>query len=173
MKTKRILVVAILATVLSSMQVMAQNKKQDNVNREAKMNELLDKRCQRIESQLSLDDKTAAKFTPLYKEYMQSIRNCHPTNRDNRKGELSDSERIKRMDDGFKTRQMMLDTQKKYYNEFKKILNARQLEMLFSSHRKQQNLRQCDSKRNAQFDKRNARKRHAAYRANKAESQKE
>ena len=163
MKTRRFLLVAAIAVVFGNIHVMAQETQNDNSKKEIKMNELIDQHCHRLESQLALDDKTAAKFTPLYKEYMQSLRTCHPAScQRNQKGQLSDAERIARLEKSFKTRQLLLDTQTKYYKEFKKILNARQLEVLFRLHHKQSAGRHYDkgNYRHYQCDGRNPHKRH-------------
>lgn len=138
MKTKRIALIVLMATILTNVQVIANNVKEDNTSKRLKRTELLNKRCQRMESQLALDENTAAKFTPLYKEYLSSLRSCHSGNcKIEKKGQPSDADRLARMEKNFESRQKMLDTQKKYFNEFKKILNARQLETLFCSHRKE------------------------------------
>ena len=138
MKTKRIALIVLTAIILTNVQVIANNVKEGNNSKQLKRSELIDKRCQRMESQLALDEKTAAKFTPLYKEYLNSLRSCHSSNcRLGKNSQPTDADRIARMERNFETRQMMLDTQKKYFNEFKKILNARQLETLFCAHHKQ------------------------------------
>lgn len=132
MKAKKILLAMAVVAFLGNVQVFAQNTTDATSKVKFDMNELMDKRCNRMVSELSLDDATAAKFTPLYREYMNELRANH-TNavRCNKKGQCSDAERLECMENGFNMRQKMLDTQKKYYDKFKKILNARQLETMF------------------------------------------
>ena len=130
MKTKNILMVAAVAAFLSTAQVMAQNTT-TRQNR-ADVNELLDKRCNRMKSQLKLDDATAAKFAPLYKEYLKEMRACHPTRTNNcNKGQCTDAERKACIEKGMDCREQMVKTQKKYYAKFEKFLNAEQLQTLF------------------------------------------
>ena len=130
MKTRNFLMIAAAAAFLSTAQVMAQNTA-TRQNR-ADVNELLDKRCNRMKSQLKLDDATAAKFAPLYKEYLKEMRACHPTRTNNcNKGQCTDAERKACIEKGMDCREQMVKTQKKYYAKFEKFLNAEQLQTLF------------------------------------------
>lgn len=132
MKTTKFLLAIALVSFLGNVQVFAQNTKSTTNKKKVNVNELIEKRCNRMASQMSLDDATTAKFIPLYKEYMQELRKCHAnTALCNKNGELTDAERLTRMENRFDCRQKMLETQKSYYNKFKKILNARQMETLF------------------------------------------
>ena len=135
MRTKQIFLSLVAVFFLSCTSVFAQqyNRRQ---NQKLTQEERIELRVKRMQERLVLDDKTAAEFAPLYKEYMQALMECHPTVCTTKKcNELTDAERLKRMDDRFNCRQKMLDTQKKYYQKFKKVLNARQLEELFCTHR--------------------------------------
>lgn len=91
--------------------------------------------------QLMLDDATTAKFVPLYQEYLDAMK----ANRESMKAgkgegrqekgekvQLTDEELDKMMTSRFEYQQKRLDTQKKYYNEFKKILTVRQAGSLFN-----------------------------------------
>ena len=91
-------------------------------------------------AQLMLDDATAAKFTPLYQEYLEAMKenrkSMRAVNKDERKknGEkvqLSDEELDKMIISRCECQQKCLDTQKRYYDKFKKILTVRQAEQLF------------------------------------------
>lgn len=39
---------------------------------------MMDRRVKMMEKKLVMDDATAAKFTPLYKEYLQAMKDCRP-----------------------------------------------------------------------------------------------
>lgn len=129
---KRIILTAVIATIFGNFQINAQNSNSVSSTKKIDTTKLLEKRCQRLEAQLSLDEATAAKFTPLYKEYVLALKAVHPARckRDSQK-QCSDKDKIARIEKRFDTQQKMLDTQKKYFEKFKKILNARQLETLF------------------------------------------
>ena len=133
---KKLLLAFAVIAFMGNAQLFAQDAPKTNQRPKLDMNELLEKRCQRMEAQLVLDDATAAKFAPIYKEYLQELRACHPhAGEYTKKCDRTDAERISNMEKSFDIRQKMLDTQKKYYNKLKNILNARQLETIFCSHK--------------------------------------
>lgn len=91
-------------------------------------------------AQLMLDDATTAKFTPLYQEYLEAMKANRETmkavngggcQKKGGKAQLSDEELDKMITTRFECQQKCLDTQKKYYDKFKKILTVRQAEQLF------------------------------------------
>lgn len=84
--------------------------------------------------QLMLDDAKLAQFTSLYKEYLTALKDCRPAPEENqvKPYERTDAQIQQDMEKRFEIRQKVLDTQKKYYASFKKILNARQLEKVFN-----------------------------------------
>ena len=144
MKTKTIFLVAALALIVGNTQLVAQNTTEATCKNKANVAEMLDKRCNRLVVALSLDETTAAKFTPLYREYVLALKNTHPTQcKRNTKEQCTDAERIAKIEKRFEVRQEMLNVQKKYFNEFKKILNARQLETLFSAKGKNYGGKHC------------------------------
>lgn len=151
MKTKAILLVAAIAAFMTSTQVIAQNANNTSRQNRADVNELLDKRCHRMQNHLNLDEATAAKFAPLYKEYLKELKACHPTTcKTTNKSKCTDAEKKACMEKRFDYREKMLKTQKKYYHQFEKFLTADQLQTLFSPKRHAGN--KCDkmSKRNGQ-----------------------
>ena len=77
-------------------------------------------------------DATAAKFAPLYKEYLQAMKDCRPVvDKETKKAEMTDTDIEKAIQDRFDARQKALDVQKKYFKKFKEILNAKQLQKVF------------------------------------------
>lgn len=90
--------------------------------------------AQRKAAQLMLDDATVAKFTPLYQEYMNALKEARGTRTDRQaKNEMTDEEMDKQMQERFDRQQKCLDVQKKYYDKFKKILTMRQVQMLYQN----------------------------------------
>lgn len=99
----------------------------------------IEKQVNRMANQLMLDDATAAKFAPLYKEYLESLQGCCAQNCCKKatacpksNATLTDKEIEARIEKRFEMQQQRLDIQKKYYDKFKKILNAKQLEKVFA-----------------------------------------
>lgn len=126
-KNRLLLLVATIALTCGSL--VAQNTKEEKRVTEEQR---IEKKVQRIQEMLCLDDETSAKFAPMYKAYTQEMKACHKAPDPNIKKEGRTDEQIKeRMKGHFEMRQKMLDTQEKYFNEFQKILNARQLEKIF------------------------------------------
>lgn len=141
MKTTRLFSTLILAVCLGCGGIMAQNAPQKNCPAKAgkgnctKMTpeQRMDMQATRMGKQLMLDDSKLAQFTTLYKEYLTALKDCRQTPDDEKVKpcERTDAQIQQEIEKGFEMRQKVLDTQKKYYNSFKKILNARQLEKVF------------------------------------------
>lgn len=99
----------------------------------------IEKQVNRMANQLMLDDATAAKFAPLYKEYLESLQGCcaqscckNTAACPKSNATLTDKEIEARIEKRFEMQQQRLDIQKKYFDKFKKILNAKQLEKVFA-----------------------------------------
>lgn len=143
MKTTRLLSTLILTVCLGSGNVMAQNTTPQVCPEKAEKpckvkltpEQRMDAQAQRMGKQLMLDDSKLAQFTSLYKEYLTALKECRPAPEENQKvkpSERTDAQIQQDIEKRFETQQKILDTQKKYYASFKKILNARQLEKVFS-----------------------------------------
>lgn len=145
MKTTRLLSALILTACLGCGSMMAQNatqkvcpaKTEKTQKPKLTPEQRMEAQVQRMGKQLMLDDTKLAQFTSLYKEYLTALKNCRSTSEDNKVKpcERTDAQIQKDIEQRFETQQKMLDTQKKYYTSFKKILNARQLEKVFSTRR--------------------------------------
>ena len=136
MKTRLMTLVVMMAVSMSSFSVMAQNAQDAPAQRRAKQKltpeQMIDRHVKMMEKKLVMDDATAAKFTPLYKEYLQAMKDCRPAvNKDVKKAEMTDAEIEKAIQDRFDARQKALDVQKKYFKKFKEVLNAKQLQKVF------------------------------------------
>lgn len=145
MKTTRLFSTLILAACLGCGSMMAQNAPQKTCPAKAgkencaKMTpeQRMDMQATRMGKQLMLDDSKLAQFTTLYKEYLTALKNCRPAPEGEKVKpcERTDAQIQQEIEKGFEMRQKVLDTQKKYYNSFKKNLNARQLEKVFRMNR--------------------------------------
>lgn len=143
MKTKYLFIM--LVAVLMGTQVMnAQNSDERGKRRGHKrmtMEQMVDMQSRRIIQDLGLDDKTAAKFTDVYKKYMTEMNDLRkkniPKKTEAKPGEKkvpaipTDAEVDKMMRDRFKQSRKMLDIREKYYDEFRKFLSPKQVQKIF------------------------------------------
>ena len=128
--------VVMIAVSMGSFSMMAQNTQDAPAQKRAKQRptpeQMMDKHVKMMEKKLVMDDATAAKFAPLYKEYLQAMKDCRPVvDKETKKAEMTDTDIEKAIQDRFDARQKALDVQKKYFKKFKEILNAKQLQKVF------------------------------------------
>lgn len=126
MKVK-LIYLALLAFVFS-FTVNAQQQQKSELTPEQK----IELRAQRISNKLMLDEKTSSKFVPLYKEYVSALKAALPE-KSERKGELTDAQRIERLQKRYEAEAKVADVKKKYVAEFAKILTPRQVEKLMTA----------------------------------------
>lgn len=96
----------------------------------------------RMQQRLLLDEATAAKFTPLYTEYLNALKECRKgcPDRKELKGQQptqpatppTDQEIRDRIKARIQAQRERADIQAKYLDKFAKLLTARQLEIVFS-----------------------------------------
>lgn len=113
--------------------------------------QMMEMQTNRIVKELALDDATAAKFTPIYTQYMKDLRECRaeawkqmkPENAEAgkqveaKKEVPTDAEVEQRIKDRFANSRKMLDLQEKYYTEFRKVLSPKQIEKIYQMEKKQ------------------------------------
>lgn len=91
-----------------------------------------------IARQLMLDEATTAKFETVYKKYLTEVRSCRfkrnemfgaegPVSRD----KMTDAQIEKIIEARFAQSRRILDIREKYYREFKKFLNPRQIQEMY------------------------------------------
>lgn len=94
---------------------------------------------------LMLDDATAAKFTPVYQNYLKELRECRMMNRKfpakqgaektvakpEPKPMLTDAEIERQIKERFAQSRKILDVREKYYDEFRKILSPKQIMRIY------------------------------------------
>ena len=91
---------------------------------------------------MGLDDATAAKFTDVYKKYMNEINDLRKKdtpkvkkeNKDEGKApkNMTDADIDKMMKDRFMQSRKMLDIREKYYHEFRKFLSPKQVQKVYN-----------------------------------------
>lgn len=101
----------------------------------------------RMQQRLLLDEATAAKFTPLYTEYLNALKECRKgcPDRKELKGQQptqpatppTDQEIRDRIKARIQAQRERADIQAKYLDKFAKLLSARQLELVFAPQHRQ------------------------------------
>lgn len=89
----------------------------------------VEKRVEKMQKSLMLDEATAAKFAPIYKEYLLELAKCRP--QVVRGKNLADEQIKKNIEARMDAREKALEVEKKYYGKLEKILNAKQLQKVF------------------------------------------
>ena len=161
MKTKYFFV--LMVAVLMGTQVMnAQNETNKRTDKRMRprmtMEQLADKQAAKIVTDLGLDDKTAARFTDVYKKYMKEldgVRKEFPlygVKGMKAKAQASiptDEEVDKMMRDRFKQSRKMLEVREKYYDEFRKFLSPKQVQKVYDHGQMNRNLFHIEMNRRA------------------------
>lgn len=122
MKT-RFLFIALFVAMASF--VTAQEKKSDKPTPEQR----IEFRAKKMQQKLMLDDAKEAEFVKIYKEYLKEMTTCRPNIV--RGKELSDADIKANIEARMNARQKALDIEKKYYGKLSKVLNAKQLQVVF------------------------------------------
>ena len=140
MKTKYF--VMMVVAVLMGTQVMnAQDSKDNEQGKRSRkrmtMEQMVDMQSRKIVNELGLDDKTAAKFTDVYKKYITALNDVRKEYMPKRPepgkapSTPTDAEVDKMMRDKFKVGRKMLDIREKYYDEFRKFLSPKQVQKIY------------------------------------------
>ena len=142
MKTKNFFM--LLVACFMGMQVMnAQHhdKSKHPGRKRMTIEQMTDMQAKRIIGELGLDDKTAAKFTDVYRKYMKEMDDLRKKNlpqkpqvkpKDGKMPPMpTDAEVDKMMRNRFKQSREMLDIREKYYDEFRKFLSPKQVQKVY------------------------------------------
>ena len=145
MKTKYFFVLIaafVMGTQVMNAQRHENGRKMNHKRGEISMEKVAEMQANKIIGELGLDDKTAAKFTDVYKKYMKEINDLRKEYMPKVKaGEVSmssmptDAEVDKMMRDRFKQSRKMLDIREKYYDEFRKFLSPKQVQKIYEQGR--------------------------------------
>ena len=143
MKTKYFFV--LIAAFVMGTQVMNAQKPESGKrlgHKRMTLEQMVDMQAGKIVIDLGLDDKTAAKFTDVYRKYMMEmdkVRKEYMPERPKVKPEdgkphmPTDAEVDKMMRDRFKQSRKMLDIREKYYDEFRKFLSPKQVQKVYDN----------------------------------------
>lgn len=137
MKTIMKKTILMIAAIMIQMAAMAEGRMHDcNTPEKKKMTpeERLDEHIKFVVKMLELDDATAAKFTPVYKEYMKEKRNLRIagiTKRKEQKDKITEAEAAKIVRERLQLSRKLLDVREKYYTKFGKIITAIQVKKIY------------------------------------------
>ena len=135
MKTNRLFITVMMAAIFSCGNMLAQNAQAPNQKKKLTPEQRQEMQINRMQKSLMLDDETAAKFAPLYKEYLEALKACRTKMKQEkpqqRKAERTDAEIKKQLEERLAKQKKVVETKQTYLAKFEKILNARQLEKVF------------------------------------------
>ena len=122
MKT-RVFIMAMVVAFASFANVQAQKPmKPGHENR-------IEFRAKRMADKLMLNEEQKEKFVPLYQEYLEAKAACRPQLVFG--NELTDEQIETNLEQMMDVREKSLKIDKKYYKKFSKVLDAKQLDMIF------------------------------------------
>ncbi|MDR2292065.1 MAG: hypothetical protein LBE11_01145 [Prevotellaceae bacterium] len=106
----------------------AQQKVEKNSKHGVKLTkeEMVEKKCKTVSDKLMLDDAAAAKFTPVYRNYLNELSENVDFKKFSDDNEMNDADIDKDMKNGFERKRKLVDIREKYYGEFRKFLTAKQ-----------------------------------------------
>lgn len=167
MKTRKFFMVLAILFMGSQMALFAQEKKEGKPERrQFNREQLQEMQCNQLIKSLALDDATAAKFTPVYKKYMEEMRATRSmtarkksdsktaTDKQAPKPVPTDAEVEQAIKTRFAQSRKMLDIREKYYNEFRRFLSPKQIQKMYNMEKKN------GDKFRKEMDKRQGMKKH-------------
>lgn len=137
----------------SQMTLSAQEKENKGRKQRPTPEQMIQMQTNQMVKTLMLDNATAAKFVPVYENYLKELRECRMMNRTpwgkreegNSKGNagtksmgkpmMTDAQIEKYIQEQFAQSRKMLDIREKYYNEFRKILTPQQIMKIYQTER--------------------------------------
>lgn len=128
---KKGLLMWLTAFVLLVGTASAQAVKSDNKGQRPRRPDFEEMQLKQVLNVLRLDDKTEAKFVPLYKDYQKEMKECRMPRVRKKAGEMSDKEIAQEIERQFVQGRKMIDVKEKYYNKFKKILPMKQVQKIY------------------------------------------
>ena len=143
MKTKYFFVLFV-ACFMGTQVMSAQHHENDKRQPRKRMTieRMTDMQANKIIVELGLDDKTAAKFKDVYKKYMKEMddlrkeimpKRLEVKSEEGKTFQIPTDEQVdKMMRYRFKQSRKMLDIREKYYDEFRKFLSPKQVEMVYN-----------------------------------------
>ena len=145
MRTKFFLMVLAAIVMGSQVTLFAQEKKETkSERRQFNKEQMLEIQCNQIIKGLALDDATATKFIPVYKQYMEemqatrhmgvcrNVANRTAADKQIPKPVPTDAEVEQAIKARFAQSRKILDIREEYYNEFRKFLSPKQIQKMYN-----------------------------------------
>ena len=145
-----------IAALMIQLTAMAGNRFNDDNNQADKKKmtpeQRLEQRIKFVTKMLELDDATAAKFTPVYKEYLNEKATLYKNGMKKQapKGNLNEEEAEKFVKERLALSRKLLDVREKYYAKFGKIIPATKVKKIYDMEQ------QADSKMRGAYNDRRA-----------------
>jgi len=144
---KSILMVALMLGISTATFAQDENKSEDRAKMRA---EMVQKQAERLAKDFELKDDAKTSFIETFTKYqnelasgMENLRRSNNGEKSEEKKELTEEEATAKIQENFsrqetqiKAMQSRLETQKKYYAEFSKILTPQQLVKIFAQNRR-------------------------------------
>ena len=152
MKRNSFFMIVVMFVLICTTDSFAQKKQQ--TKKTFTLEQRIEHQVRKMQNQLMLDDKTNAQFAVVYKEYLYELKNCYSTMQKPDGKQWTDEQIKQNIKNRFTIQQKVVDTKEKYFAEFQKFLNARQLEKVFKPQKRnmakvaQYNQRQKTYKKN-------------------------
>lgn len=151
MKTRLTSLLVLALCAVGSLSAQPRQKQSETKAEKPRLTEeeRIQRQANRMSAELMLDDKTSAKFTDVYQQYLKEMNDCRKENRkamkescpqgrtkctQGEKPTLTDAEIEARIEKRFAQQRQMLDIHEKYYKELKKILTPKQLQRIYEKH---------------------------------------
>lgn len=148
--------IMIIAAVMVQAAAMATGQTHDcDMQEKAKagQEERLEEHTKFVVGMLNLDDAAAAKFTPVYKEYIKekrALRTAGMVKRSGHKDKITEAEAAKIVKERLQLSRKLLDVREKYYAKFSKIITAVQVKKIYDMEQGlDQKMRKANDKRKA------------------------
>ncbi|MDR0421152.1 MAG: hypothetical protein LBH30_06875 [Prevotellaceae bacterium] len=139
---KKLLILLLSAAICFSAAAQQKLEKKQRFGNDKKPNreEIIETKCKKAADKLMLDDATTAKFTPVYKAYLNELSENIKFNKPKTDGEMNDAAIDENMQEYFVKMRKTVDIREKYYKEFRTFLTAKQtktaMKLFDGKHRK-------------------------------------
>lgn len=146
MKAKFIYVFLTCLMIGGQFSLSAQNQVNKDKRQRHTPEQFMERQTNQMVNTLMLDDAAAARFVPVYQNYLKELRECRMMNRRHpssgqgteQKGMkpqpkpvLTDAEVEQQIKGRFAQSRKILDVREKYYDEFRKILSPKQIMKIY------------------------------------------
>ena len=128
---KKVMLTCLTLVMLLTGAVSAQEVKNESRKQRPQRSDFAEMQLKQVLNVLMLDDKTEAKFVPVYKEYQKEMKDCRMPRLRKKAGEMSDEEIAREIERQFVQGRKMIDVKEKYYHKFKKILSMKQVQKIY------------------------------------------